>query len=149
MSYNTQKEKLALNELSSMCTYEEQLRKEKGERVHMVSHGPLKKRHFQKKCLTNDFKFKKRFVKQDENSQEKKNDYKRVMKCFYCKKKNHFKKNCKKFLSHNKKKGSSMACVCFENNLIDVPNNTWWIDTGATSHISNSMQCFFNKEETK
>ncbi|KAL4320124.1 hypothetical protein GQ457_18G006850 [Hibiscus cannabinus] len=43
---------------------------------------------------------------------------------------------------------SRMACkeryeynlVCSEVNLASVPRNTWWIDSGATTHISISMQ---------
>ena len=30
--------------------------------------------------------------------------------------------------------------VCFEVNLASVPKNTWWLDSGATTHISISMQ---------
>jgi hypothetical protein len=35
-----------------------------------------------------------------------------------------------------------LACVCFESNLTVVPSNTWWIDSGSTVHVSNSMQGF-------
>ena len=27
----------------------------------------------------------------------------------------------------------------FESNLTEVPSNTWWIDSGFTIHVSNSM----------
>jgi len=30
--------------------------------------------------------------------------------------------------------------VCFESNLIKVPHNSWWIDSGCTTHVSNMMQ---------
>ena len=30
--------------------------------------------------------------------------------------------------------------VCFESNIIDVPFDTWWLDSGATIHACNSMQ---------
>jgi len=30
--------------------------------------------------------------------------------------------------------------VCSEVNLVSVPKNTWWLDSGATTHISASMQ---------
>ena len=29
---------------------------------------------------------------------------------------------------------------CFESNVIDVPSDTWWLDSGATIHACNSMQ---------
>ena len=40
------------------------------------------------------------------------------------------------------RKESSYALVSFESNLIEVPNNTWWLDCGATTHVSNMMQGF-------
>ena len=30
--------------------------------------------------------------------------------------------------------------VCFESNIIDVPSDTWWLDSGATIHTCNSME---------
>ena len=30
--------------------------------------------------------------------------------------------------------------VCLESNIIDVPSNSWWLDTGATIHVTNSLQ---------
>ena len=32
--------------------------------------------------------------------------------------------------------------VCFESNLTEVPHNSWWIDSGCTTHVSNMMQGF-------
>ena len=47
-----------------------------------------------------------------------------------------------------KKKGkSSIKCyiyVCFESNLTEIPSNTWWLDSGATTHISNMMPGFLS-----
>ena len=37
------------------------------------------------------------------------------------------------------KKGEYNAYVCFESNLTEVPHNTWWIDSGCTTHVSNVM----------
>ncbi|CAH9111538.1 unnamed protein product, partial [Cuscuta europaea] len=34
----------------------------------------------------------------------------------------------------------SLALVCCEVNLTSVPKDTWWVDSGATTHISVSMQ---------
>ncbi|RDX85786.1 hypothetical protein CR513_32960, partial [Mucuna pruriens] len=30
----------------------------------------------------------------------------------------------------------------FESNFVEVPSNTWWLDIGATIHVSNSLQEF-------
>ena len=32
--------------------------------------------------------------------------------------------------------------VCLESNLMEVPNNTWWLDTSATTHVSHITQGF-------
>ena len=34
--------------------------------------------------------------------------------------------------------------VCSEVNLSSVPGHTWWIDSGATTHISVSMQGYLS-----
>ena len=39
-------------------------------------------------------------------------------------------------------KGKPSAFTCLESNLTEVPYNTWWIDSGCTVHISNTMQRF-------
>jgi len=34
--------------------------------------------------------------------------------------------------------------VCFESNLTEVPHNSWWIDYGCTTHVSNMMRGFLS-----
>ncbi|WVZ07203.1 hypothetical protein V8G54_020549 [Vigna mungo] len=34
-------------------------------------------------------------------------------------------------------------------NIIEVPNNTWWLDSGATTHVSNIMQGFLSIQPIK
>ncbi|RVW79277.1 Retrovirus-related Pol polyprotein from transposon TNT 1-94 [Vitis vinifera] len=50
------------------------------------------------------------------------------------------KKTCTKYAAWREKKGTLLNFVCSEINLAVVPTNTWWIDTGATTHISVTMQ---------
>ena len=33
-----------------------------------------------------------------------------------------------------------LTLVCYENNLASIPRKSWWLDSGATSNISVSMQ---------
>ena len=40
------------------------------------------------------------------------------------------------------KKGNSNTFVHFESNLSKVSYNTWWLDSGATNHVSNMMHGF-------
>ena len=49
------------------------------------------------------------------------------------------KKDCLKYHACRVKKGTLLALVCLEFNLAYVPRNTWWLDSGATTHISVSM----------
>ena len=35
--------------------------------------------------------------------------------------------------------------VCFESNVIDVPSDTWWLDSGATIHACNYMQAMISR----
>ena len=37
------------------------------------------------------------------------------------------------------KKGNLISLVCHESFFVETPNNTWWVDSGSTIHIFNSM----------
>ena len=37
---------------------------------------------------------------------------------------------------------------CFESNFSKVSSNTWWLDYGATTHVSNTMQGFLTSQST-
>ena len=42
----------------------------------------------------------------------------------------------------NLKIGNDLNSMICETFLVDVPLNTWWVDTGASVHITNSLQGF-------
>nr|KYP35822.1 Retrovirus-related Pol polyprotein from transposon TNT 1-94 [Cajanus cajan] len=124
ISYNTHKDKWSINELLTMCVQEEErLMMEEGEQV----------------LLTGSFKKKK-------NQDNKKGKIpaqpiiKKESKCFFCKKKGHMKKDCLKFKNWLEKKGNLFAFVCYESNMTSTNHNTWWIDSGSTIHVSNTLQ---------
>ena len=50
------------------------------------------------------------------------------------------KKECTKFQQWLEKKGKPTSYVCYESNMVNVNINTWWIDSGSTIHIANSLQ---------
>ena len=50
------------------------------------------------------------------------------------------KKTCTKYAAWCEKKGTLLNFVCSEINLTIVPIDTWWIDTGATTHINVTIQ---------
>ncbi|CAL9086319.1 unnamed protein product, partial [Musa textilis] len=62
-----------------------------------------------------------------------------TVKCFFCGKKGHMKKDCIKRKTWFEKKGINTTFVCFESNITEVPSNTWWIDSGASTHVTNNM----------
>jgi len=71
--------------------------------------------------------------------QHKKTYEKRL--CKFCKSPNHEQKDCHGFKDWLKSKGTIIDYVSFidESFLVNFSPNTWWIDSGATVHISNSL----------
>ncbi|KAL6347025.1 hypothetical protein AAG906_012276 [Vitis piasezkii] len=66
------------------------------------------------------------------------------LKCYHCNKKGHKRVDCFKFKNWLEKKkkehGMLSAYVCFESNLVNVPLDSWWLDSGATVHVATSLQ---------
>ena len=145
MNYNTIKDKWSVNELASMLVQEEtRLKSQQSHSVHLVRHqeaGSSSKRKpgkGKKKGLHN----------LNESSQVHKKEYKND-KCHFCHKVGHYQKDCPKRKAWFEKKGKPSAFVCFESNFTEVPYNTWWIDSGSTTHISNTMQGFLSIQTIK
>ncbi|RVW67678.1 Retrovirus-related Pol polyprotein from transposon TNT 1-94 [Vitis vinifera] len=114
ISYNTQKEKWTLNELIAQWIWYQQEKKEDNKGKQTAVSGTSKQK------------------------EQKKQD--KEITCFFCKKAGHMKKTCTKYAAWREKKGTLLNFVCSEINLAVVPTDTWWIDTGATTHISVTMQ---------
>ncbi|XP_025983818.1 uncharacterized protein [Glycine max] len=127
VSYNTQKDKWSLNELISHCVQEEKrLQRDRFESAHLSSTSQNKKRKKTKGVVEGSFQQKK--PKKDER-----------FTCYFCKKSGQMKKKCPKYATWRVKKGKSLALVCSEVNLAFVPKDTWWVDFGATTHLSVTM----------
>ena len=125
ISYNTHKDKWSINELLTMCVQEEgRLAMEEGEKVNLTVPGKKKDQAKQK----------------GKGKIPPQSDIKKELRCFFCKKKGHVKKNCSKFKNWLDKKGTQLSLVCYESNMIDVNHNTWWIDSGSSIHVTNSLQ---------
>lgn len=87
---------------------------------------------------------KKEFTKAD----------KRKFKCHYCGQVGHFVRKCKKWIhdgrppKENKQETSaaanslSLVSLCSTVNAVNVNENSWWFDNGATHHLTNSSANF-------
>ncbi|GJX73241.1 putative RNA-directed DNA polymerase [Tanacetum coccineum] len=63
-------------------------------------------------------------------------------KCKFCHKKGHIQKDCLKFKEWLAKKGIFESFMINESFNINVPINSWWINSGSMVHIANSLQGF-------
>jgi hypothetical protein len=90
VSYNTQKDKWALNELISHCVQEEErLKREKTESAHLATDSQNKRKKAAGKFSQN----------------KKANEQPKESTCFFCKKAGHMKKDCSKYAAWREKKG--------------------------------------------
>jgi hypothetical protein len=70
--------------------------------------------------------------------------------CLYCKDKGHYKVDCPKYLKMiMAKKGENIISFINESLYIDYSKSTWWIDSGATIHVANSLQGFRSTRTTQ
>ena len=128
-NHNAQKNKWTISQLISMCVQEEDRLKNEGlHTVHMVSQGH--KENKPKKTKRKGQRAPNKGTSTHNGSGGR---------CHFCKRKGHFQKDCLKRKAWFQKKGNFLSYVCFETNLVDVPSNTWWLDCGATIHVSNNM----------
>jgi len=65
---------------------------------------------------------------------------KKKSKCSFCNMNWHIKKDCSEFHKWFENKGKLISFVCYESNMVNVIYNTWWIDSGSTIHVSNTLQ---------
>ncbi|GAB2280640.1 hypothetical protein Dimus_039421 [Dionaea muscipula] len=125
---------MGMKELKAMLIQEEgRLRKMEDQSIHLIGHDD---------ASSSKGRPGKKDKKKDKAPKGLVSNIRKEMKCFFCKKSEHFKKDCPKRKAWFEKKGMHYSYVFFESNLIEVPNNTWWLDSGATTHVSHIKQGF-------
>jgi hypothetical protein len=62
--------------------------------------------------------------------------------CRWCRKKGHYQQDYLEFLKHLNRKGEDIITFVDESLYLSYAKSTWWIDSGATVHVANSLQGF-------
>ena len=70
--------------------------------------------------------------------------------CLYYKKMGYYKKDCPDYLKMiMAKKGENIIMFINESLYVQYSKSTWWIDSGATVHVANSLQGFHSTRTTQ
>ncbi|KAI5434917.1 hypothetical protein KIW84_021658 [Lathyrus oleraceus] len=154
---NAKKYLTAIGERFQCVAEEEKLKKERSDLALLTFHAKPhsgKNSWKNKKNTRNDShrypKFRKPGNGQHHNVEGPKHvSFMKSFGCFWCKENGHKKTGCHAFKAwldnKNKSRGNHLAFFCFESNLVDVPINSWWLDSGSITHIDVSLHGFKNQ----
>ena len=151
VSYNTQDKTWTVDELIAQCVQEETRQKqEKGKEAEAVNFVQARN----KETIIASGKASKSFGKSAKNTKASKSNNLSVkikdvskIKCHHCKLKGHYRKDCEQFKDWLRSKGRTDVYVCVESNLIEVPEDSWWFDTGSSVHITNTLHGFQKQKQ--
>ncbi|GAV89232.1 UBN2 domain-containing protein [Cephalotus follicularis] len=155
-AYNTESESWSINDLIAKCVVEEEKNKKQNSDITLVVSHPKNNsgKGFHGKSKSNTlrkFQAKKNGNNsgQNNNLRGPKPAFKKTGTCHFCKKPGHYINDCYKFKSWLEKKQASisLALVCFESYFVDVPSDSWWLDSGATIHVAFTLQGFISKRK--
>ncbi|GJY92149.1 retrovirus-related pol polyprotein from transposon TNT 1-94 [Tanacetum coccineum] len=128
-----------MSELIAMCVQEEErLKIEKPDTAYLTTTKGHKKKIFKGNKGSN-------WEKGNSDKASSSNGKESSPKFRFCKNPGYFQKEFPKFQEWLDKKGSSFSYVTYESFFINVPSNTYWIDSGSMVHITNSLRGFFSK----
>ncbi|PNX57722.1 hypothetical protein L195_g058835, partial [Trifolium pratense] len=133
-SYNTQKAEWTIDEMIAIITQEEEtFKKGKEQSVQFAAASTSGTKSFR----GNNYKGRnhhhdKKKGKATHNLEPKKKifkgqSYKGI--CKYCKSYGHKVDDCFFLKRKLEKQGKLLALACFEFNIVDVPSDTWWLDS--------------------
>jgi hypothetical protein len=138
VNYNSINEKWTLEKFMAMCVQEEERIKRNNGIVDSVN---VAKHHQQKKNFTlNPYAPKK-----EDKGKAVSISYEPPVdkyQCKWCKRRGYYQKNCIEFLKHLNREGENHVTFIDESLFLSYAKSIWWIDSGATIHIANSLQGF-------
>ena len=146
-SYNNMKDKWSIDELISHAVLEED-RLKKAHKDHVNQVGSKRKFHGKgdNGAKKNKPQFSNSKYEKGESSRPNNNSSKgNGDGCHFCGDTTHYQKDCVGFLKWLAKKGDDYITYIDESLYVNYSLNTWWIDSGATVHVSNSLQGFVTK----
>ena len=120
-----------------MCVQEEErLKISKGDSANLVKD---KKKNFNKNAKPQG--------KSPRNDHHQKNNNAQVEKdqCKWCKNYGHYQRDCLDFLNSLLKRGEDFITFIDESLYLSYAKSTWWIDSGVTVHVANSLQGFHTR----
>ena len=134
VNYNMQPDKWDIEKLITMCVQEEErLKSLQDDSANLVKD---KKKNFNKNAKPQG-KAPQTEHHQKNNNAQVKND-----QCKWCKKYEHYQRDCLDFLKSLLKRDEDFITFIDESLYLSYAKSTWWIDSGATVHIANSLQGF-------
>jgi hypothetical protein len=138
VNYNSMNDKWTLEKFIPMCVQEEERIKcnnDGVDSINMAKHHQ-KRKNFPPKPYTPKKEDKGKVVSTNSNPPVDKDQ------CMWCKKRDHYQKNCIEFLKHLNKQGEDHVMFVDESLFLSYAKSTWWIDSCATIHVVNSLHGF-------
>jgi hypothetical protein len=143
INYNSQPESWGIEKVIAMCVQEEERIKEaRGDSINHMNHN-------KKKNFSNSSQPQKIYSHDNKASSSKSKapmkEHNHVPKgvCRHCKRERDYIKDCVEFLKwlnmRAKNKYNDLITSIDESLYLDYSSCTWWIDSGATIHIVNSL----------
>ena len=129
-----QPDKWDIEKLIAMCVQEEErLKSLQGDSANLVRDN---KKNFNKNAKPQG--------KAPQNNHHQKNNNARVEKdqCKWCKKHEYYQRDCLDFLKSLLKRDEDFITFIDKFLFLSYAKSTWWIDSGVTIHVENSLQGF-------
>jgi hypothetical protein len=136
VNYNSMNDKWTLKKFIAMCVQEEERIKRNNDGVDSVN---MAKHHQKRKNFPLKKEDKGKVVSMSSDQPMDKDQ------CKWCKWRGHYQKNCIEFLKQLNKQGEDHVTFVDEFMFLSYSRSTWWIDSGATIHVANSLQGFHTR----